>query len=151
MPRTPKNWRQTVRRMADRSTIFNPIAEPEQWAVTAYLIAISPELQQGVRQRREQERSTEESKQALQSAVRLSELPGDTAEGAAAVYDPLAAKQLFETQCQQCHGPPDFERSAVRSVEEVRELVARMVENGLEVSQEELARIIRYITENYVE
>ena len=150
MPRTPKNWRQTVRRMADRSTIFNPIAEPEQWAVTAYLIAISPELQQSVRQRREQERSTEESKQILQSAARLSELPGDAAERAAATYDPLAAKQLFETQCMQCHGPPDFERSPVGSVEEVRELVARMVENGLDVSQEELAQIIRYITENYV-
>ncbi len=50
----------------------------------------------------------------------------------------------------QCHGPPDFERSPVGSVEEVRELVARMVENGLEVSQEKLAQIIRYITENYV-
>ena len=44
-PRTPQAWRQTVSRMANRSTILNPITEDDQWFVTAYLIAESPTLQ----------------------------------------------------------------------------------------------------------
>ena len=41
-PKTAKGWRETVRRMADRSVVLDPIAENQQWAVTSYLIAISP-------------------------------------------------------------------------------------------------------------
>ena len=54
-PRTPDAWRETVRRMAARSTILNPIAESEQWEVTAYLIAITPTLQRTVQLLRQQE------------------------------------------------------------------------------------------------
>ncbi len=45
-PRTPNAWRQTVRRMADRTTLVDPLDEEEQWQVTAYLVALSPQLQQ---------------------------------------------------------------------------------------------------------
>jgi mono/diheme cytochrome c family protein len=58
-PRTPGDWVRTVQRMADRQ-IFDPIEEPEQWAVSAYLIAISPELQNSAKARRvEQMRAAE--------------------------------------------------------------------------------------------
>lgn len=53
-PRTPGDWVRTVERMANRQ-IFEPIEESEQWAVSAYLIAISPELQTSAKARRVEE------------------------------------------------------------------------------------------------
>ena len=34
--------------MADRTTLFNPLDDNQQWQVTAYLVALSPQLQQSV-------------------------------------------------------------------------------------------------------
>jgi mono/diheme cytochrome c family protein len=50
-PRTPADWVRTVERMANRQ-IFDAIEEQQQWAVSAYLIAISPELQNSAKARR---------------------------------------------------------------------------------------------------
>lgn len=149
-PRTPKNWRQTIQRMADRSTIFNPISESEQWQSTAYLIAISPELQRGVRQRREQARQADKSRRAVEAVAHATEPLSRPASGPENAYDTAAAKQFFEVQCTQCHSLPNFEQSPVDSAEDVRKLVARMVDNGLETSDAGLAQIVRYITETYV-
>ncbi len=50
-PKTAKQWSQTVKSMANRADIFNPITQEEQWKVTAYLIAISPDLQRSAEQK----------------------------------------------------------------------------------------------------
>lgn len=44
-PRTPENWVRTVTRMAERSRLWDPIEERDQWITSAYLIAIMPDLQ----------------------------------------------------------------------------------------------------------
>jgi len=67
-PRTPGDWVRTVQRMADRQ-IFDPIEEPEQWAVSAYLIAISPELQNSAKARRVEQMRAAESAQAVRVAL----------------------------------------------------------------------------------
>ena len=138
-PRTPENWRQTVRRMADRTTLVNLIEEDEQWQVTAYLIAISPQLQQSVRRLRDERNRRDQSKQAVAAVAEK--------EAQAATYDPAAAKQLFEKKCSQCHQPTLVSESPPGSADEAGELVTRMVEEGLEVTGEELAQIVRYLTE----
>ena len=66
-PRTPGDWVRTVERMANRQ-IFEPIEESEQWAVSAYLIAISPELQTSAKARRVEEIRAAESMQAVRVA-----------------------------------------------------------------------------------
>jgi rubredoxin/mono/diheme cytochrome c family protein len=140
-PRTPENWRQTVRRMADRTTMLNPLEENEQLLVTAYLVALSPNLQKSVQQLREEQDRRDQSRQAAAA------IPAAEAEPAA--YDPVAAKELFENKCSQCHDATLVQAAPPGNEDEARQLVARMVEEGLEVEQEELAQVVRYLTETY--
>ncbi len=67
-PRTPAAWRQTVARMADRSTVLNPISESEQLRVAAYLIAISPTPQRTLEQRRRLSMEEETARDAMAEA-----------------------------------------------------------------------------------
>ena len=94
-PRTPNAWRQTVRRMADRTTLLDPLDEEEQWQVTAYLVALSPQLQQSMQQMREQQERRDETKQAAATMTGKREEPP--------AYDAAQAKRLFETKCSECH------------------------------------------------
>jgi mono/diheme cytochrome c family protein len=142
-PRTPDNWRQTVARMGDRTTMLNPLEENEQLLVTAYLIALSPDLQKSARQLREEQDRRDQSKQAAESVVAEEAAPTD--------YDPAAAKQLYEEMCSQCHGTNVVDASPPGNEEEARELVSWMVDEGLEATEKELARIVRYLTETYAE
>jgi mono/diheme cytochrome c family protein len=142
-PRTPNAWRQTVRRMAARTSLSNPLTEAQQWRVTAYLVALSPQLQQSVRELREEQERREEAKQAAAEMTTGGEQPS--------AYDRVAAKRLFETKCSECHEttlveqvPPDSEAAA-------QDLVTRMVEEGLTATEEELSQIVRYLVETYVE
>ena len=107
----PDAWRQTVRRMADRTTLLDPLDEEQQWQVTAYLVALSPQLQQSVQQMREQQERRDETKQAAASMTGKREEPS--------AYDAVQAKRLFETKCSECHKltlvekkPPDSEDAA---------------------------------------
>jgi len=140
-PRTPENWRQTVRRMADRTTALNPLEEDEQWQVTAYLIALSPQLHKSTRQLRDEQERHDQSQQAAAAL--------GVEEAEATVYNPAAAKQLFESKCSECHDSTLVSDSPPGSEGESRQLVASMVEEGLEAMQDELEQIARYLTETH--
>jgi cytochrome c553 len=142
-PRTPIAWRQTVARMANRSTILNPITEDDQWFVTAYLIAVSPTLQETLKQRRRMEALSIQSQENMATVVKMS--GNEDYE-----YDRVKAKSLFEQKCSQCH---DFEQIVSKPPETKAEaivLVQRMVANGLTASKPELNIIIQYLAETYV-
>ena len=139
-PRTPKAWKQTISRMANRSTILNPITEDDQWFVTGYLIAVSPTLQETLKQRRQMAQNTAEAQSSMKAAVNMEK---DTS------YDSVVAEKTFQQTCSQCHSytqvenaPPDSEDAAIA-------LVQRMVGNGLSASEQDLNSIIRYLNETY--
>jgi mono/diheme cytochrome c family protein len=140
-PRTPDGWRQTVRRMADRTTMLNPLEEEEQWLVTAYLVAISPQLRQSAQQLRDQQDRRAKSRQAAEAIV--------AHEAGGVVYDAAAAEQLFQSKCSQCHAADDVRNAPPGSEDEARELVAWMVDEGLEATVDELSQIVQYLTETY--
>ena len=141
-PRTPQAWQQTVSRMANRSTILNPITEDDQWFVTAYLIAVSPTLQQTLKERRKMETRAIESQTSMQSAMNLSEIED-------ADYEHAAAEKLFQQKCSQCHDHTQVEQAPPATKADVLALVQRMVGNGLDASEAELGAIIRYLTVTY--
>lgn len=141
-PRTPENWRSTVRRMADRTTLLNPLDEEKQWQVTTYLVGISPQLQQTAQQMRAQEISRQQSQQAALAITQ------DDAQ--LATFDPARAQQLFETKCSECHVLDVFDDASLKSPEDAQELVARMVEEGLTATEEELGQIVQHLTNTYV-
>jgi cytochrome c553 len=138
-PRTPKAWKQTVSRMANRSTILNPITEQDQWFVTSYLIAVSPTLQETLKQRRKMEAETIKSTENMESIVKLKGIQDSK-------YDPIAARELFEQKCSQCHSHEQVAQSPPEDKKEVIALVQRMVGNGLTASESELNTIIQYLT-----
>jgi mono/diheme cytochrome c family protein len=144
-PRTPVQWVETVQRMAGRS-VFEPIGETEQLRVAAYLIAISPDLQQSVRQKREQEKQSVDSRETTaQFAVTV---PAFGLSGKS--FDLAAAREVFSNLCSQCHGAANTDRKPPSSAAEVQSLILRMVDNGLEATGEELEMVAFYLHETYV-
>jgi mono/diheme cytochrome c family protein len=136
-PRTATDWRSTVQRMADRSSSFNPIGDREQIQVIAYLVGISPGLQGAVKERLRQEQLTQ-TVQTASKKVRAASIPSGG-------FDIQKAKKLFEAKCSQCHAAKLPDESTMKTSEDVRELVMRMVSNGLAASDDELNSIIAYI------
>lgn len=141
-PRTPATWRQTVRRMAERTAVVSPLDEDTQWQVTAYLIALSPQLQRSIRQLRDERQRQSESRKAAAA------MPAVLADSAS--HDAAAAKELFETKCSQCHETTLVHQAALGSRDDARQLVARMVDEGLEATDQELSRIVQHLTDVYV-
>lgn len=144
-PRTPENWVDLVRRMAERS-VFDPISETEQWYATAYLVAISPDLQKSVQLKRQQERV-----QVRTTTVKTPAVPARIpAAPPREIADLAKAKTVFESTCNGCHSLSSVEQAPPASEAAARDLVARMVDNGLGADQAALDQIVVYLTRTYV-
>lgn len=149
-PRIPTDWVRLVNRMAIKPMIGEPIHQEEEWTVSAYLIAITPDIQVSVRVQRQEQMRANAAKEAVQIATVAME--AEAATGIAAVtYDEAEAKALFEDKCSQCHPLTDVEDYPPRSAEETTEVVARMIDHGLYLEEEEIELITRYINENYLD
>jgi cytochrome c5 len=129
--------------MADRSTAFDPLDDHEQWQVTAYLTALSPQLQRSTQQLRDAQADHEQARAAVEQVE--SEVSDDSA------FDGQKAKALVETKCSQCHELSLVAESPPTSRKAAQELVASMVEEGLSATAEELALIITYLERAYVQ
>jgi len=143
-PRTPQSWQQTVARMANRSTILNPITQEDQWYVTAYLIAVSPTLQETLMQRRQAAMTAVDSQKSMMSAMKMADDPVEDAN-----YDTEKARGVFEKTCSQCHAFTQVENAPPASKADATALVQRMVGNGLVADDKDLNTIIRYLTDTY--
>ena len=163
-PQPPESWRRLVGRMAERSVILDRITEPEELAVTVYLIAVSPQLQQSVKQQRADALAAEKARAAAASVSavaspavpppdrRAAQVPGrapppeaSRSPEASKSVDPSRARHVFETKCVLCHSLKVVEAAPPASEGEARELVARMVMNGLRASEDELDLIVRHL------
>jgi mono/diheme cytochrome c family protein len=65
--------------------------------------------------------------------------------------DPAAAKKAFEVECSKCHGLSDVEDAPPRSSAQVRSLIKRMVENGMEASRKDIDLIRYHLNKTYVD
>jgi mono/diheme cytochrome c family protein len=143
-PRTPESWVDLVKRMAERS-VFDPISETEQWYATAYLVAISPDLQKSVQLKRQQERM-----QVRATTVPTPAAPARIPAGPPReVADLTKAKTVFESTCSGCHALTNVEQAPPDSEVAARELVGRMVDNGLSADQATRDQIVAYLTRTY--
>ena len=64
--------------------------------------------------------------------------------------DLTKAKAVFETTCNGCHSLNSVEQAPPASEAAARDLVARMVDNGLGADQAALDQIVAYLTRTYV-
>jgi mono/diheme cytochrome c family protein len=142
-PRTPENWVETIRRMGERA-VLDPISEDEQWHVAAYLVAVSPDLQKAMQRKRHQE--------LAQVSARVVKSPVIQVKGRAVPrlpFDTAGAREAFESTCNGCHSLTNVENSPPQSEAEARDLVARMVENGLSAPPGRLEQIVSYLAKTY--
>jgi mono/diheme cytochrome c family protein len=139
-PRMPEAWVDTVWRMVERA-VLEPFSEREQWQVTAYLIAVSPDLQKSVRLKRQQELARPSAAAGSRRAAGSQEVKASPAL--------TAAKTAFEASCNGCHAASQVETAPPRSEGEARTLVARMVDNGLFAADKNLEQIIFYLARTY--
>ncbi|OGB95559.1 MAG: hypothetical protein A2Z31_02505 [candidate division NC10 bacterium RBG_16_65_8] len=143
-PRTPETWAQTVKRMAERA-VFEPISEKEQWYATAYLVAISPDLQKSVLLKRQQERTQVPAEAIRRPGIQTRVPSGEPREP----FDLAKAKAVFESTCTGCHSLSSVEQAPPASDAAARELVARMVDNGLNAERATLEQIVGYLARTY--
>lgn len=143
-PRTASDWTKTVERMGERPVIGDVISEKEQWQVTAYLVAISPDLQNAAAIARKQKKEQADTKAAMKSADK------DADGGAAPSFSKEEVKPKFERLCSQCHELDDIEQHTWKDDKDADEVMSRMVDNGLEATSEEIKACRWYLGEVYV-
>ena len=147
-PRTPPDWVRLVNRMAIKPVIGEPITTEEEWSVSTYLIAITPDIKNAVKEQRVEQRRTDESKAAAEIATVFMTDGVNTVTGDR--YDAAEAKALFEEKCSQCHPYEDVFEYPPSSKEETTEVINRMIDTGLYLEEKEIELITRYINENIV-
>ncbi len=149
-PRTPPDWVRLVNRMAIKPIIGEPITQEEEWSVSAYLIAITPDIKTAMRQQRQEKMRVDESKAAAQIATTTVDMSPQLM-APVPNYNVEEARALFEDKCSQCHPLTDVEDYPPRSEEETTEIITRMIEHGLYLEEPEVALITHYVNENYLE
>ena len=147
-PRTPPDWVKLVNRMAIKPVIGEPITTDEEWRVSTYLIAITPDIKNAVKQQRVVQMRTDESKAAAEIAASV--MTDETNIVTADTYNAAKAKALFEDKCSQCHPYQDVIEYPPTSKEETTEVINRMIDIGLYLEEKEFELIARYINENIV-
>jgi cytochrome c553 len=135
-PRSAKDWVRTVERMSERPVFGDSIDSRSQWRVATYLIAITPDLQQSAKKARAQK---EEAKDARVVAVAAMEGPSE------GDFDAEKVKPLFESKCSECHELSEIQEHVWSGPDDVKEVMERMVDNGLEATPEELDSLRRYL------
>ncbi len=144
-PRTPEDWARTVDRMVNRANVLQPISAQEQDEVTAYLIAISPTLQQSVMEQRDKMKDSSDMKKKM-SAYK----ENDRSNTGDANFDLAESEQLFEKTCSQCHASELVSLRSPESDDEIDELLIRMQANGLDIDGPTREAITEYLRQTYV-
>jgi cytochrome c5 len=140
-PRAPAGWWDTVERMAEKPALFSPMTEQDLYHVTAYLIAITPDLQKSTRKKRDEQVAREaEIKKAEPMTV------------APAAALPASAKATYEKTCSQCHDLKDVDGAPPKTAADSRALVERMIkDNDAKIPAPDIAVVTAYLTAHYVD
>lgn len=144
-PRTAKGWYSVNLRMIEKPAVFGERLELEDIPfVTAYLVAITPEIQESAKQKREQNRMVLARTDAMVMAVHDAD-----ATAAAPPIDMAQAEALFQKKCIDCHEIDETEQHGGDDVSGWRSVVAAMVEEGTELTDEEVNLITQYLAVKY--
>ena len=148
-PRTGASWLKVVRRMAEKPMFGPKIQDRDLYTVTAYLVAISPELQDAVSLKRKQQR--EQQKMAAEAVAAASTpKPVTAASPEADVLDDAKGRELLEARCTECHDLTDIEEHGGDDAEGWAKVIQQMVEDEeAEVSAEEARQLVAYLVKHY--
>lgn len=156
-PRTPKDWFRTVERMRDKPSLGPRLSAEDGRLITAYLVAITPRLQDSLEVKREEAMKMAETKKAANEMMKEEEPPAPTGDGGVAPapepakpVDLAKAKPVYEETCSQCHELSDVDDAPPTTAAEVDALIQRMIDNGLEVDTPDMELIRGYLNATFV-
>ncbi len=136
-PRPASAWHSVVVRMARKPTIHTPIDGEDMATVTAYLIAITPDLKNAAKKRKTT---------AAPAAT------ANTGENALSAGDLAKMKETFDEVCTDCHeAEKAFEwgtelKPEARTLEAWTDLTNSMIEEmGAEFNETQAKAVIRYL------
>jgi cytochrome c5 len=143
-PRSGPGWYNVVLRMAEKPIIMGDSLQAYDIpVVTAYLVAITPDMQQSAKVR------TKAMNDQAERAAGVAEMPmaaGDTAVPAA--FDLVKAEFVYRARCTQCHELDEILAHGGDDEAGWAKIVKRMVENeGAEVNEEDARTIVRFLAE----
>lgn len=145
-PRTGQRWFEVVARMMDKPDPFatEPLLEEELPYVTAYLIAITPDIQASTKRKRETERERSEIQEKTQEM--LAAMPATPAPDAAKI-DEAAGKAAVEHRCTDCHELDEIDAHGGDDVAGWSKVIHDMVEEGAELTDDEAKLIAAYLAQ----
>jgi cytochrome c5 len=151
MPRTGARWHELVVRMQDKPDPFStdPLTDDEVPYVTAYLIAITPDIQASRKRKVEEERTREAVEQKTVAA--LAEAPAPAADGGAAsvAVDTDKGKAILDARCVDCHELDEIESFGGAEVAGWAKVITDMVEEGAEITDDEARVLAPYLASIY--
>ncbi len=138
-PRTAKGWYKVNQRMLEKPAVFGEQLDSEDIPfVTAYLVAITPDIQKSAKEKREQNRAVLARTNAMVDAVH----DADTTESK---VDEKAGEELLQAKCVDCHEMDEVEAHGGDDIAGWRSVIAAMVEEGTELTDEEADLLARYL------
>lgn len=141
-PRTGAGWLDNVQRMAQKPAIGDRIDDADIAVVTAYLVAITPDIQESTKRKQRQQRKRDER------SAEVAALPAPEAPSAA--FEPEKVRPIFEDKCSQCHELTEVADAGGKDETAWADVVKRMVEdNGAELSEQEAQDITLYLATVY--
>ncbi|WP_053232349.1 hypothetical protein [Sandaracinus amylolyticus] len=106
-PRTGSGWLSLCRRMQNKPTLGTPLSDVDVHVATAYLIAITPNLQEDLQQRRDEEADREDVVADLEADLGSAPAEGAPAEGAAPAAEGAAPAEAAAAPAGDGGVPPD--------------------------------------------
>lgn len=150
-PRTGARWHELVVRMQDKPDPFssNPLTNEEVPYVTAYLIAITPDIQASRKRKVEQERERQKVEQGTTEAMAKEVADAGDSAGPSIEVDAEKAKAILETRCKDCHELDEIENFGGADIAGWAKVVTAMVDEGAEITEEEALVLIPYLAQAY--
>jgi cytochrome c5 len=144
-PRTADAWYDVNERMAEKPSVFGrPIDAADVPFVTAYLVAITPEIQ---------ESRQLASQQARDRAEKLGEAPvvavSTIATPAAQALDKGKAKTLLQDNCTQCHELDEIIEHGGDDALGWAKVTRAMIDEGAELDQPTAHAIVQLLATEY--
>ena len=149
-PRSGPGWFNVVVRMAEKPLIMgDALNERDIPLATAYLIAITPDMQQSAKVR------MKAMKDQAERVAEVVEMPSDSADSADSAAAPPAldlskAETLYKARCTQCHELDEVSGHGGDDEAGWAKIVKLMVEDeGAELGEDEARTIVRFLAATY--
>lgn len=149
-PRTGARWHELVVRMQDKPDPFtsDPLTNEQVPYVTAYLIAITPDIQASRKRKATQDRAREKVENKTVAAMaQIPEAAADTGPGVE--IDEAKAKAILDSRCEDCHELDEIENYGGADVAGWSKVITDMVDEGAEITQDEALLLAAWLAQSH--